>query len=357
MPQPFPIVSATRDMVGPQKSLAPYALWAAVHLAAPAENRTGQSVLISVASGVRNWAKWVSAVLDQWPEIPDIAPDLAADGSGALFSAAGRAFDDYFGANSLEAQLLARGVIVHYGRMPGRLPRLLVQLIERRAVKVVLATSGLSQGVNLPFETVLIPMLRRQNQLMDRSEFWNLAGRAGRPGVSTEGQTLVLVNEDETAAWRRHQLTSDYSALTAVAPTSDEDGGARPLADLVGALRESFPELSDDEFLGWLEKTVTIDVPPSEPIVTLDTVDGILLAAIHERDAVEEPAETEVALRDFWRSSFSYYAATEEARLERIILRRGEVVRRLYEAQEPRVMIYRSSLPPRGALQLHSGTG
>ena len=49
-----------------------------------------------------------------------------------------------------------------------------------------------------------------------------------------------------------------------------------------------------------------------------------------------------------------YYAATEEARLERIILRRGEVVRRLYEAQEPRVMIYRSSLPPRGALQLHS---
>src|SRR5205823_4769097 len=94
--------------------------------------------------------------------------------------------DDLFGAESREARLLRRGIAVHHGRMPGRLPRILVELVERRIVRVVIATSTLTQGVNLPFETILVPGLTRRSGRIASQEFANLIGRAGRPGVATE---------------------------------------------------------------------------------------------------------------------------------------------------------------------------
>ena len=69
-----------------------------------------------------------------------------------LWSRCLRACADYFGQGSPEYRLLERGVVIHYGRMPGLMGRLLVELIDRRVVHLVMATSTLSEGVNLPFE-------------------------------------------------------------------------------------------------------------------------------------------------------------------------------------------------------------
>jgi replicative superfamily II helicase len=47
--------------------------------------------------------------------------------------------------------------------MPGLMARFLIELIEDKIVHLVMATSTLSEGVNLPFETVLVPSLQRWN--------------------------------------------------------------------------------------------------------------------------------------------------------------------------------------------------
>ncbi len=355
VPRPFPRVPPTEDMSGPQKALAPYALWAAASLASQSEDTAGQSVLVSIASGVRNWAAWTLKLLDQWIGVaPTFFTEPENEDDLSIWRAAQDACDDYFGVHSAEGQLLARGVAVHYGRMPGRLPRLIVQLIERRVVRVVLATSGLSQGVNLPFETVIVPLLRRQNTRMDRSEFWNLVGRAGRPGVSTEGQTLVVVNDDDRTAWRKRQIFDDYGYLIRGA----EDAGrppAHPLADLLRRLRSYWPAGADDEFFAWLETTAPLELPDAneEQVKALDAVDATLLAVLEEADAEDSAASREETARQFWRATFSRYAAAEEQQLESILLRRAKALGDLYTDRSQRRRLYVTSLPPRDAVRLH----
>ena len=92
--------------------------------------------------------------------------------------------------------------------------RLLIDLIDQRIIHLVLATSTLSEGVNLPFETVLIPNLQRWDN--DRNcnvnisirDFANLVGRAGRPGFGTEGRCLVLMSNFQSSL-RRHYNSLD----------------------------------------------------------------------------------------------------------------------------------------------------
>jgi superfamily II helicase len=91
--------------------------------------------------------------------------------------------------------------------------RLLVQLVEEGVVHLILATSTLSEGVNLPFEVVLVPTLRRgQNDWMSPRDFANLAGRAGRPGHGTEGRCLVLL-PGTPRGWSEVQLAKKYEEL------------------------------------------------------------------------------------------------------------------------------------------------
>lgn len=356
VPTPFPRAPEAEDMSGPQKALAPYAMWAAANLASGTADSPGQSVLISVAWQVRNFAKWALTLLDQWETvIPSFFVPPTDEETIALWNTAQRACDDYFGPGSTEGKLIRRGVLVYYGRMPGRLPRLMVQLAERRALRIVIATSGLSQGVNLPFETVLVPILRRQDGAMARSEFWNLVGRAGRPGVSTEGQTLVLINEDDRTEWRRQRVLSDYNQLTRLADETLETTGS-PLGNLLTTIRQRWARGTDADFDEWLERTAPLQMP--EPLddatLALDALDGVLLAAIEDSpdDRRDDPAGVEVALRSFWQATFSRYAHPEEARLESILLQRGQAIRGLYADPALRRRIYLTSLPPRDAVRL-----
>lgn len=361
VPTPFAAVPEADSMDGAQKSLAPYAVWAALNLAAPTRDSPGQGVLISVASQVRNFAKWTLALLEQWEGgTPNFFEQPREPDTIELWEAAQRACDDYFGNDSTEGQLIRRGVLVYYGRMPGRLPRLVVQLAERRAIRIVIATSGLSQGVNLPFETVLVPMLRRPDGPMARSEFWNLVGRAGRPGVSTEGQTLVLINEGDPAAWRRSQVLSDYLQLVAAA---DEDAPASsaPLGALVEIIRRRWPAGGPVSFEEWLEVTAPLELPDAvdDATVALDTLDSILLAALEDAppEADQTSGEAEAKIRAFWTGAFSRYALREEEQLESILVRRGSAVQRLYDDPETRRRIYLTSLPPRDAVRLEEVAG
>src|SRR3546814_8142543 len=62
---------------------------------------------------------------------------------------------DYFTADSVEYRLLARGIVVHHGKMPGLLARRLKTVIDRGYVRVIIATSTLSEGVNIPVNFLL----------------------------------------------------------------------------------------------------------------------------------------------------------------------------------------------------------
>ena len=70
--------------------------------------------------------------------------------------------------------------------------------VESRALKVVAATTTLAEGVDLPFRvTILADWLTfdgEKDRPMDSLLFKNIAGRCGRAGQFTEGDTIIFDN-------------------------------------------------------------------------------------------------------------------------------------------------------------------
>jgi hypothetical protein len=354
VPQPFPPHAPATEFSGAKKGMAPFALWAALQLAGADDSGSRQSVLISVVEGIANFVGWcVSLIEDVWADValPGFFTEPTPDSDDRrLWELALTVTEDLFGPESRELRLLRRGIAVHHGRMPGRLPRLIVELVERRIVRVVIATSTLTQGVNLPFETILIPGLKRQTGRLTPQEFANLIGRAGRPGVATEGQALVLLL-DGVSRWQREQATAEY-----LATIRDWVGGASalaasqsPLAALINLIWARWPGTDPDEFERWLELTAVGEgaASPESPLVPLDVLDGVLVAALEESEL-----EAEDALRRVWSETFARYASAEEERLSRAFIVRGQAVARSFLDLEDRHRVYQTSLPPRDARQL-----
>lgn len=189
------------------KRLRPHLFWTAMHLASPDDKGQQRAVLISITQQIGGYAEDFLYLLNKkWTKIskplffqPPSEPEKVKIWEDCL-----RSCEDYFGTDSREYQLLQKGIVIHHGKMPGLMARLLIDLIRERIVHLVVATSTLSEGVNLPFETVLIPSLQRWSDNdqkyidINSREFGNLVGRAGRPGFGTEGRSLVVLLSTES---------------------------------------------------------------------------------------------------------------------------------------------------------------
>lgn len=390
VPRPFEEMPGGVDStLGIEKKMRAPTLWAALHLAAERPNGAKPTVMISLTQSVSAWAETCSELIEEWVEKYDL-PDywsVAADDPHWLSCLA--AAEDYFTRESFEYRLLTHGIAVHHGQLPPLLARRLKVAIDRGNVRVVIATSTLSEGVNIPVNTLLIPSLHRSQELFTLNEFTNLIGRAGRPGVATEGTAFVVLPEREYVRrglkrepiWNRtwngyDELIGEIEKATQVAAAGDlsvEEGEANsPLAILLMKLREAWEELSDSDddegFIVWLENTAVVDGSDGDSAddenedvskTLLDSLDGLLIAAIQEveqlRGARLGPADLEAELQSVWRRTYAHVAADEEARLAQTWLARGRGVTNLYPDPDRRRQLYKASLPPRsGSILLDS---
>ena len=176
--------------------------WAALNFASQKTNNRNKTVLISVISRKEqfnpysnNFIKFIEN-LEKDPDV-DIPVYFAMPNAKSivLYKEAQAICEDYFGKESVEYKLLQKGIILHHGKMPGRLGRKFVELIEKNVVNVVLSTSTLVEGVNLPFEIILVPHRSLDANIKD---FKNLMGRAGRPTLTPEGQIYVVMPADNS---------------------------------------------------------------------------------------------------------------------------------------------------------------
>ena len=88
--------------------------------------------------------------------------------------------------------MLSHGVGVHHAGLSDETRSLIEWLAESGNLRVLCATSTISQGINFPVSSVflashLIPRKNHPNVPMEPREFWNLAGRAGRIDHDTVG--------------------------------------------------------------------------------------------------------------------------------------------------------------------------
>ena len=358
-----------------------HALWTALHLVP-----SGRRILISVTQGPdRIMRRYADAFdLTGWSVLALFVPKT--DREKRLFDEARAACVDYCGVESSEVRLLDRGIATSHGQMPQRLRRLMVELIDKQVCQITVATATLTEGVNLPFDLIILPSLERiveigsngapVSEIIPTSEFRNLAGRAGRPGAAEamEGITLVclpMANSATAASKQQEQrrqrdayvanltrmldlLALEESAdLVVYAPMQTllasiwsklrDNLGLRTVVDLHTFLEQTMPEAVGED-LG-VGSPALLDMLGD----SLDELDGMIIAALDEIERLEglPAAAIEEALSRVWRRTFTRYASAVESWMEAAFIKRGQaVVERLYPDPAERRALYQIGFTP-----------
>lgn len=146
----------------------------------------GQQVI--VIRGIRGEARGAANYLARSLGLPPAAEVLATLPSG----------DPSIASADLR-QCLQGGVAFHISDLDRDERRVVEQYFRspNSSIRVVVATTTLAQGVNMPAETVVMPELRRRIganvfQSYTVASYKNIAGRAGRLGLTQRGRAIVL---------------------------------------------------------------------------------------------------------------------------------------------------------------------
>ncbi|HAW29475.1 MAG TPA: DEAD/DEAH box helicase [Planctomycetaceae bacterium] len=100
------------------------------------------------------------------------------------------------------ANTLSRGVAFHYGNMPLLIRTEIERLFKDGYIHFLVCTSTLVEGVNLPCKSIFIRGPHKgRGKPMNETDFWNLAGRAGRLGKEFQGN-VICVDARNTNVWK-----------------------------------------------------------------------------------------------------------------------------------------------------------
>lgn len=150
---------------------------------------------------------------------PELAAARAAEGREALPESQRTATlrvaialaEDEFGEGAPLPECLKRGVAYHHAALSPTLRYLIEDQVRSGTVKVIAATTTLAQGMNFPVASVIVHSVHKPygKGALSSSEFWNIAGRAGRAGMVEKGLVL-FANQEHRDHWLRY--ANDLSA-------------------------------------------------------------------------------------------------------------------------------------------------
>ena len=156
--------------------------------------------------------------------------------------------------NSLLLSLARSGVAFHHAGLASYQRDVVERLFRERVVSVLVATTTLAAGVNLPARRIVVDTLYRysggRSAPIPVSEYKQLAGRAGRPGLDTVGEAVVVARSDE-AFWEAmiHYVSGRPE------PVESRLASEKSLRSQVLAVLASEPGLYPDELLAIFNRT------------------------------------------------------------------------------------------------------
>ena len=150
-------------------------------------------MVVSQRATARDAAKVMAAELDDDPRSQGLADGLAAR----------------LGADHPLIGTVRKGVAYHHAGLPVEVQEAVEDAIRSETIRAVVATSTLTDGVNLPVRTVVIATTEYEGQdpgqRMTPAQLLNAVGRAGRAGKESEGWIVL--------ALQKSLATSDFDRL------------------------------------------------------------------------------------------------------------------------------------------------
>lgn len=122
------------------------------------------------------------------------------------------------GENHPLVQMLKYGIACHHARLSFLVKDEIEKLASQNLIRVLFATTTLAQGMNFPISTVIFETTKfRGNDSRDikDDEFWNIAGRAGRAYLDSEGHIIIKYSgsQKKTKAITEKYIRKDFTKV------------------------------------------------------------------------------------------------------------------------------------------------
>ena len=102
------------------------------------------------------------------------------------------------GLDSTLGKVLRVGIAFHHAGLTTEERDIVEAGFKSGTVRVLVATSTLSSGVNLPARRVILRCpLTYNGRLMDKLQYQQMVGRAGRKGIDTQGESILICKPAE----------------------------------------------------------------------------------------------------------------------------------------------------------------
>ena len=107
---------------------------------------------------------------------------------------------------------LIKGIGFHHSGMLPALKNIVEHLFGQGLIKLLYTTETFSVGINMPAKTVIFDDLNKYDgitfRMLNSKEYFQIAGRAGRRGIDTEGTVISLVNRRLTNLDKLKQIST-----------------------------------------------------------------------------------------------------------------------------------------------------
>lgn len=173
-----------------------------------------------------------------------------------------------FGGSYLLPRLLAQGMGFHHGDLPQEIRREMEAAIQNGVISVLICTSTLAEGVNLPIRTLVVHTIKRFDgealKAIEQRSIKNIVGRVGRAGKETRGRIIFANNEERPqveSVFRDTLMEPAYGALFRIINNLN-----RAVTRLGIQLSNEIFESQDNSFLSIIDSIdlALIDLIPNE---------------------------------------------------------------------------------------------
>lgn len=117
--------------------------------------------------------------------------EIKGNSDGKEMSRLAQLMSDYYGEQHPYTIACYLGVVPHYSNLPNGLRLAGEYAFRNKAVRLVVCTSTLAQGVNIPIKYLFMTSFMVARNSMQIRSFQNLMGRTARSGMYTEGSVIV----------------------------------------------------------------------------------------------------------------------------------------------------------------------
>lgn len=139
---------------------------------------------------------------------------------------------------AVELEAARVGVICHSNRLTTQVRLAMEVLMRSYPPKIIIATTTLGQGVNIGVSSVIVATPYTGKDPIDKRDFWNICGRAGRAYVDGEGKILYAIDDVRTKSRTDWHITKDENLAKQYFDSGSPDRVESGLLYVINILRQ-----------------------------------------------------------------------------------------------------------------------